>query len=132
MPHSEIDGKSLEDEVAARERLRLDALVAGDREYLAALMSDDCIVIHGSGIKETKDEFLRIFDRMNIASIDQLATNLRIFGDDMAVNISTTEMRSTSVAAPEQEIVTCHHQTTVWRKVAGNWHFNTMHNTRIP
>lgn len=132
MTNADTDRAALEQEAAAHERRRLDSLVAGDRSGLAALMSEDCVVIHGSGVKETKAEFLGIFDRMKIASLDQLETSVRIFGEDMAVIISTTEMRSRTVASPPQDILIRHHQTTVWRKEAGRWQFNTMHNTRIP
>lgn len=132
MMNTGTDRALLEQEAAAHERLRLETLVAGDRSGLAALMSEDCVVIHGSGVKETKAEFLGIFERMKIASLDQLASSIRIFGEDMAVIISTTEMRSCSVATPAQEILIRHHQTTVWRKEGDRWQFNTMHNTRIP
>lgn len=126
------DRTVLEQEAAAHERLRLESLVAGDRSGLAALMSEDCVVVHGSGVKESKTEFLGIFDRMKIESLDQIESSVRIFGDDMAVIISTTEMRSRPVASPDQDILIRHHQTTVWRKEADRWRFNTMHNTRIP
>lgn len=129
---ADTDRALLEQEAAAHERLRLECLVAGDRAGLAALMSEDCVVIHGSGAKETKAEFLGIFERMKIASLDQLEFSVRIFGEDMAVIISTTEMRSRFVASPTQEILTRHHQTTVWCKETDRWRFNTMHNTRIP
>ena len=132
MMNTGTDQALLEQEAAAHERLRLESLVAGDRSGLAALMSEDCVVIHGSGVKETKAKFLGIFERMKITSLDQLESSIRIFGEDMAVIISTTEMRSRSVASPAQEILIRHHQTTVWRKEGDRWRFNTMHNTRIP
>lgn len=128
----EADRALLEQEAAAHERSRLDCLVAGDRPGLAELMSDDCSLIHGSGVKETKAEFLRIFERMKVESLDQLESSVRIFGEDMAVIISKTEMRSRFVADPEKEILIRHYQTTVWRKEGNRWRFNTMHNTRIP
>ena len=123
---------SIQSEIASYEQQRLDALSQGDVEGLAELMSDDCVIVHGSGLMESKTEFLRIFERMNIRSIDQTSTIIRPYGEDTAAVVNTTEMRSSFVSAPENEIIVCHHQTTVWHKAAGRWRFNIMHNTRIP
>jgi uncharacterized protein (TIGR02246 family) len=129
---SEIHNSSLQNEIASLERRRLDALSQGDIEGIAELMSENCVVIYGSGIMETKAEFLKTFEQMNIKSIDQISTIVRIYGDDAAAVVDTTEMRSISPDTPESETIVRHHQTTVWRKVEGHWRFNIMHNTRIP
>lgn len=117
-----------EREVAALERRRLDALVNADREGFASMMTDDCVVLHGSGVIERKTEFLRVFDRMTIKSLEQKSVIVRSYGDSTVVVISTTEMRT----GPAGENVGGHNQTTVWCRDDAGWRFNTLHNTRLP
>lgn len=122
---------AVEEEILALERLRLGAIVSGDLVALSALMSDDVVILHGSGLVEERANFLEIFERTEFQSIEVREVRVRTFGDSTAVVTSVVDMTARPVGAAEY-VQGGQNQTCIWCRDETGWLFNTLHNTRLP
>ena len=113
------------------EEKRSQLLVAADIGGLSALLADDLVHIHTTGVVETKAQYLAgVQNRLQFLSANRRDYNVRVFGDvavatgrlDQAVKIKATGQER------KLEAVT----TQVWRKSAGTWVICSFHACLIP
>ena len=119
-----------EKEVYACERERLDAIVRGDVQALSTMLSDNAIILHGSGPIEDGEEFLANFGSIEFLSIEQRQLWLRTCGDSTVVACSVLDV----VNRPRGSGDSVHrrqNQTIVWCRDLNGWKLNTWHVTRV-
>lgn len=126
------DQAQLELELLDREQARCSALMDDRMDALAALLSDDLVHVHTTGVVHGKDQlihhagtFLRFID----VSRGQLL--IRRLGDDAA--IMTGPMTNVVRRRDQGEPVTVQaFVTQVWARSAGVWQIASFHAVRLP
>jgi len=66
--------------VASREAARCQALIALDKEGLAALLADDLLWTHANGGTDTRDSYLAKLGGVRFEAIEPLARNVLVIG----------------------------------------------------
>lgn len=118
------DADGVASSIAAVRRAWLDAVKAGDAERIAAMVTDDVVVVHGDGRcvcgkDEVKADFLNGFESF---SIEQSVSNVEVIvRGPWAFEISAIETKLTPRSGGE---ATCIQSTTVvglYRQPDGSW-----------
>ncbi len=116
--------RKLEDE-------RSRALVAGDLQALSALLADDLVHIHTTGVVETKAEYLAgVQNRLQFLSAERLDYKVRVYGETAVATGRLNQAVKIRATGQERrlEAVT----TQVWRKAGGRWVICSFHACLIP
>lgn len=107
------------------------AMLAHDIAALDALLAEDCVYVHSTGVVETKAEFLAgVRDGLYEYEHVRPATERVSAGTDMAVVFGILDFRGGPRGAahwPVQLIT-----TLVWARGTGGWRLTHRHATRIP
>ncbi|MGE3856348.1 MAG: nuclear transport factor 2 family protein [Dehalococcoidia bacterium] len=120
-----------EQELAAAQRARFDATIAGDTAALQRLMGDDLTYFHSTGRQDTKQSFLEGLVTRNRPyrgfGVEDL--HVRVFGD---AGVTTAVVRLTLRNAEGVEDTHPSRCTQVWAKRDGGWQEVLWQATRIP
>jgi ketosteroid isomerase-like protein len=118
------------DDVAAAEKKRFAAMIAGDVAILAPLLADDLTYTHSSGRVDTKAQFLDNLrsGQQKYFSIAPEDTAVRVYGDT-AVSTGRSAMH---VSAAGQEMRFRIQFTDVWVRRDGRWQMVAWQSTRLP
>ena len=113
------------------EESRCRALVANDLSALAALLSDDLVHIHTTGVVETKAEYLAgVEKRLQFLSAERGELKVRVYGD---VAVATGRLdQSVRMRATGEERRLGALTTQVWRKSDANWLICSFHACLAP
>jgi hypothetical protein len=89
-------------EVEALERQRFEAQVKKDYAFLEKAFSDDLVYTHGSGLQNTKSEYIQSIKdgKSQYGKIDVDALNVRLYNDDKTAVVNGT-IRITSPPQPD-------------------------------
>ena len=120
----------LERTLLEREGERRDALVADDMDRLAALLEDDLVHVHTTGIVQGKAELLRHAGGfLRFLSVERGPLLIRALGPDAAM--MTGSMTNTVRRRDRDERVTVQaYVTQVWARRDGVWRIASFHATR--
>ena len=124
-----------EDLIAAltvRERQRRDALVADDREGLAALLADDLVHVHTTGIVQDKQAMLgHAFGFLKFLEVERGPLLIRRLGPDAAV---MTGPMTNIVRRRDQDgqVTVRAFVTQVWVRREQGWQIASFHAVRLP
>jgi uncharacterized protein (TIGR02246 family) len=118
------------DDVAAAEKKRFAAMIAGDLDTLGALLADDLTYVHSSGRVDSKAQFLDSLrtGRQKYFEIAPEDTSVRVFGDT-AVSTGRSAMH---VSAGGQDMRFRIQFTDVWVRRNGRWQMVAWQSTRLP
>jgi ketosteroid isomerase-like protein len=107
------------------------ALVAGDMNALGSLISDDAMVLHGSGLVEDKRAFLAgLPERLEIQSVELKNVLIRAYGDTAV--LTAQQVQRARLKMQHGEVHTGHaNLTRVYVKHVGDWRIASMHLTRL-
>lgn len=113
-------------EIKRLEAARCRALAANDFAALDALLADDLVHIHTTGMVETKAQYLAgAQNRIQFLSAERGELNVRVYGD-VAVATGPLDqairMRATGQERRLESIT-----TQVWRKTGGRWLICSFH-----
>jgi uncharacterized protein (TIGR02246 family) len=118
------DGNTVASSIAAVRQAWLDAVRAGDAEQLAAMVTDDVVVVHGNGRcirgrDQLKADFLKAFDAF---SIEQNVSSAEVVvRDPWAFEISEVESRLTPRAGGASTHVLSTTIVALQRQPDGSW-----------
>ena len=119
-----------EQELAAAQRARFDATIAGDQDALRRLMAEDITYFHSTGRIDTRASFLERLgptpSYRGFASEDQL---VRVSGD---MGVVTAKVLLTQRNAEGVEASHYSRCTSVWAKRDGRWQEILWQATRLP
>lgn len=120
-----------EQELAAAQRARFDATIAGDRAALERLMAEDITYYHSTGRIDTRASFVdsviaRGLPYRGFASEDQ---HVRVFGD---AGVVSAVVALTQRAADGTEGTHKSRCTSFWAKRGGQWQEVLWQATRLP
>ncbi|MDO7854006.1 nuclear transport factor 2 family protein [Hymenobacter convexus] len=89
-------------EIEALERQRFEAQVKKDYAFLEKAFGDDLVYTHGSGLQNTKAEYIQSIrdGKSQYGKIDIDALNVRVYNDDKTAVVNGT-IRITSPAQPD-------------------------------
>ena len=89
-------------EIEALERQRFEAQVKKDYTFLEKVFADDLVYTHGSGLQNTKTEYIQSIKdgKSQYGKIDVDALNVRVYNDDKTAVVNGT-IRITSPAQPD-------------------------------
>ncbi|MBF9221793.1 nuclear transport factor 2 family protein [Hymenobacter ruricola] len=89
-------------EVEALERQRFEAQVKKDYAFLEKVFADDLVYTHGSGLQNTKSEYIQSIKdgKSQYGKIDVDALNVRLYNDDKTAVVNGT-IRITSPPQPD-------------------------------
>ncbi len=118
-----------ESEIRALEAARIDALQRNDVQAVAALMDDELIHIHATGLTENFEQFVAGLRAQPRSSVRH-SLRVRVYGDDVAV--LTGEVANTLLRPGRKEPETVRVMVTqvAARRPAG-WKFVSFHASRI-
>jgi len=122
-------GVSIEDEVRALEAVRIDALQRNDIPAVAALMDDDLVHIHATGLTENLEQFLAGL-RALPRSPQRNSLKVRVYGNDVAVltgELANTVLRPGKTEPETMLVMTT--QVAVRRK--DGWKFVSFQASKI-
>ncbi|MFC7400606.1 nuclear transport factor 2 family protein [Chelatococcus sp. GCM10030263] len=112
------------------ERRRCAALMAGDAETLAAMLTDDLVHIHLTGKIDDKVGYLEGFrTKYLFRDVERGPLNIRIWGD-CAVMVGTLTQKvvvKETGATHDIRAVT----TQTWLRIGGRWLQSTCHNAPL-
>ena len=113
------------------EEKRSQLLLAADLAGLSALLSDDLVHIHTTGVVETKAQYLAgVQNRLQFLAANRRDYNERVYGD---VAVATGRLDQTvKIKATGQERKLEAVTTQVWRKSGGSWVICSFHACLIP
>lgn len=113
------------------EEKRSQALLAADLGALSALMADDLVHIHTTGVVETKAQYLAgVQNRLQFLAANRRDYAVRVYGD---VAVATGRLDQTvKIKASGQERKLEAVTTQVWRKSGGSWVICSFHACLIP
>lgn len=120
---------TIENEIRALEAARIDALQRNDVPAVAALMDDDLVHIHATGLTENFEQFvagLRALPR----SPARHSLQVRVYGEDIAVltgEISNTVLRPGKTEPETARVMV----TQVARRRPDGWKFVSFHASKI-
>ncbi|MBM4326454.1 MAG: DUF3225 domain-containing protein [Deltaproteobacteria bacterium] len=123
--------KVSKEDVRKLEQAWADAVFKGDVEALEKLLADNINYIHGTGLVETKAQFieqLRSGNRKFLAPIVPEEINVRTFGDTAIV----TGKFTLKVLSRGKEITGVNRFTHVFAKVGKEWQLVAHHATLLP
>jgi len=108
------------------EESRSRALVENDLPALAALLSDDLVHIHTTGLVENKAEYLAgVEKRLQFLSVERGEMKIRVYG---TVAVATGRLdQAVRIRATGQERRLEALTTQVWRKSDGRWLICSFH-----
>ena len=120
-----------EQELAAAQRARFDATIAGDRAALERLMGEDITYDHSTGRIDTRASYIdsvisRGLPYRGFASEDQ---QVRVFGD---AGVVSAVVALTQRAADGSESTHKSRCTSFWAKRGGQWQEVLWQATRLP
>jgi ketosteroid isomerase-like protein len=114
--------------IAALEAKRCAALVAGDREVLAELISDDLVHVHGTGALDGKAGYLQgIGGKYEFHEVTRGKLDIRDYGDFAIVTGTLHQSYSEKITGQRFAIEGITTQT--WICLDGSWRQNTCHNS---
>jgi len=117
--------------IKALEAARCRALVANDIAALAALLADDLVHIHTTGVVETKAEYLAgVEKRLQFLSAERRDLAVRVY-DSLAVATGRLD-QTVRVRATGQERRLEAVTTQVWRNAGGRWLICSFHACLVP
>ncbi|MEY8097191.1 nuclear transport factor 2 family protein [Falsihalocynthiibacter sp. S25ZX9] len=117
-------------ELEAREMLRCAALMAGDYNGLANLLTDDLVHIHLTGQVDTKEGYLSGFrDKYRFRNIERGPLRIRFFGNTAVMTGRLTQI--IDVRDTEQVLDVTAMTTQVWNHDGTRWQLNTCHNAPL-
>ena len=118
-----------EQALAAAQRERFDASVAGDVAALERLLADDLTYVHSNARLDTKTSYINGFreGRLPYRAFETEDRQVRIFGD---IGIITAIVHVTLRGAEQDRLlnVRC---TSAWVSRGGRWQEVAWHSTRI-
>ena len=120
-----------EQELAAAQRARFDATIAGDTATLERLMSDDILYFHSTGRIDTKRSYLDnlVTRGLPYRAFQYDTPTVRVFGDS---GITTAVIHLTLRNAEGVEDTHPSRCTQVWTKTEGGWQEVLWQATRMP
>lgn len=119
------------DEVATAERARQRALVAGDADALAAVLSDELQYLHPRGLAETKAEQVAALRERRVAytRYDVRDLKVRLLGADAAVATGEFAQRKLGNGEWREGTLRFH---AVWRREAAGWRLFSFQSMQPP
>jgi ketosteroid isomerase-like protein len=117
-----------ETQVSHREAARRDALIALDREALAALLADDLIWTHANGATDTRDSYLGKLGGVRFEEIATLGESVLVLGTAATVK-SEYAMR---LRTPADEVLDIRSTaSSVWSLADGTWLLRRFHSGNL-
>ena len=113
-----------------QEEQRCAALMAGDVDALAGMLTDDLVHVHLNGQIEDKRTYLDgVRRKYRFRNIQRGPLTIRLYGD---VAVMTGTLAQTIEVVATGEMIDVQAITTqVWSRVAGAFLLNTCHNARV-
>jgi ketosteroid isomerase-like protein len=113
------------EDVFSADKRRRQAILAGDRIQLEALLTDDYRYVHASGKVENRQEYLNTITPGKFLSLETEEPELRSFGD-VCVMLGAINLRRMA----DGQIVEKRHQFTgVWINDGGRWKLSVFQNS---
>lgn len=114
----------------AMEARRCAALIAGDHDGLAALLTDDLVHIHLTGQIDTKAGYLSGFrDKYRFRDIKRGPLTVRFFGDTAVMTGRLTQIIDVLETGQVMDVTAI--TTQVWSHDGAAWRLNTCHNAPL-
>ncbi len=114
----------------AMEERRCTALMAGDHDGLAALLTDDLVHIHLTGQIDTKERYLRGFrDKYRFRDIKRGLLTVRLFGKTAVMTGRLTQIIDVIETGQVMDVIAM--TTQVWSHDGADWLLNTCHNAPL-
>lgn len=112
---------SVETEILALEEERCAAMTAGDAEALAAMLHDELVYTHSSGVVDDKSSYLEAIrsGRTRYHGIERAAERVRVYGDTALV--SGNADIEVDVAGQHKSLRLCY--LDVWARTPRGWKF---------
>jgi ketosteroid isomerase-like protein len=117
-------------EIEEAEAMRGRALVSRDWVALAALLSEDLVHIHATGLIDDKTAYLEgVKTKLDFLKVERVSLDARVHGDwAIATGVLNQAVR---IKGPETEVEFKAATTQVWIRSNGRWMLSTFQATRI-
>lgn len=109
--------------IEAQEQRRIAAVVGGDLDTLAGLLSEDLVYVHNNGMRETKAQYLATAGTIDYRVFDPREVSVRLYGDVGIVNghaAIEVSFQGQDVAMTVRYTAVYALEGDVWRMVS--WH----------
>lgn len=117
--------------ILAAEESRRAALVASDVEALAALMEDDLVHVHTTGIVQTKAQLLHhVSEFLRFYAVERGPLTIRPAGPDAAI-MTGPMINSVGKRGTDERIEIHSFVTQVWVRREGKWRISSFQATRL-
>jgi ketosteroid isomerase-like protein len=126
-----LNAATLEDEVEAADKARVQAMLAGDADQLARVLSDQLIYGYAEGREQSKDAFLAMVRSSNskFKAYDYLETRITPVTSDVATKDGRVHIRSSS--KDKQTDFTIRF-LAIWHREAGMWRLVAYQSAKLP
>lgn len=118
------------DEIAEAETVRRRSLVNRDWATLAALLSDDLVHIHATGLIDDKTAYLEgVKTKLDFLNVERISFDVRVH-DGWAIATGVLK-QSVRIKGPETVVEFEAATTQVWIRSNGHWLLSSFQATRI-
>lgn len=122
---------AIKSEITALENQRMQCLMKKDWTALAAMIADDYVHIHATGLIDDKASYLEgAKTKLEFQRVERKSLNISVEGD---VVITTGVVDQTlKIIGPDTVVDLGMAATQVWVKRDGRWLIRNFQNTRLP